>query len=198
MSQPATHLGQGRGCLGARGLAGSSAPAALSPVTPNPSRHGGWLAKTCSASSSSIRLPFISSFHAPRCLYRARRKAAGRFLFISDKLRSDHPFGFLQDGNFCKGGCMAAQLEHPLGYSCVSSSTLCSAANFASAQESSPMPCLVQPRGIQGCSQALWPWGQEDAPCRRFCPVSPADMGSQEKFTLPGLFLVWGSMACCG
>lgn len=93
---------------------------------------------------------------------------------------------------------MAAQLEHPLGYSCVGSAALRSAANFASAQESSPVPCLVQPRGIQGCSQALRPQGQEDAPCRTFCPVSPAGMGSQEKFTLPGLSLARGSVACCG
>lgn len=71
--------------------------------------------------------PFhLGSFHV------SRREAAGSFLLISEKLRSDHPFGFLQDGNFCKGGHVAAQLEHPGGYSCVGSSALDSAVNFAS------------------------------------------------------------------
>lgn len=77
------------------------------------------------------------------------------FLFtISDELRSDHPFGFLQDGNFHKGGRVAAQLEHPLGCSCVGTSALNSAANFANTEKSSPMPCPLHPRGMRGCHGA--------------------------------------------
>lgn len=63
---------------------------ALSPGIPNPSRYEGRL--TGFISQPFLRAPFhLSSFHVSSLRYTSRREAAGRSLFISDKLTSDHP-----------------------------------------------------------------------------------------------------------
>lgn len=102
------------------------------------------------------------------------------FLFtISDKLRSDHPFVFLQDGNFHKGGHVAAQLEHPLG--CSLHRYLCTQLCCKLCKHQKEQPHAV-PTASQG--DAGLPRRREDAPCRglwhgRLCPA-------------PSLQLTWG------
>lgn len=183
LSVPAgTCSGQGR----EPGALPAALPGCAQPCGPKSLPAQGPTCKDVLSSQHFHQAPFhLGSFHV------SRREAAGRILFISDKLRSDHPFRFLQDGNFWKGGGVAAQLEHPLGYSHAGSSTLGSAAEPVKAPMSSPVPCPLQPGG----SRALV--GREDAPVQQVesCPVSPADMGSQEKFALPGPSPVRGSMA---
>lgn len=183
-------LGVPAGTCSGQGREPGALPAALpgcaQPCGPKSLPAQGPTCKDVLSSQHFHQAPFhLGSFHV------SRREAAGRILFISDKLRSDHPFRFLQDGNFWKGGGVAVQLEHPLGYSHAGSSTLGSAAEPVKAPMSSPVPCPLQPGG----SRALV--GREDAPVQQVesCPVSPVDMGTQEKFGRPGPSPVRGSMA---
>lgn len=125
-----------------QGWAGAAWEPKAQPCGPKSLTEQGLTCKDTFSSQHFHQAPFhLGSFHV------SRREAAGRILFISDKLRSDHPFRVLQDGNFWKGGGVAAQLEHPLGYSHAGSSTLGSAADPAKTPKSSPVPCPVQPGG---------------------------------------------------
>lgn len=154
-----TYLGQGRE-LGAQRAA---LPSCAQPCGPKSLTAQGPTCKDMFSSQHFHQALFhLRSFHV------SRREAAGRILFISDKLRSDHPFRFLQDGNFWKGGGVAAQLEHPLGYSHAGSSTCGSAADPVKAPKSSPVPCPVQlggsralagaaAAGLGGCSGTAGP-----------------------------------------
>jgi len=151
-------LEAGQGLPGGPGLGQQLCPGCVQPCDPEPLASPGPACKDAFSSQPSRQTPFhLRSFHVPR------REAAGRFSFNSDKLRSAHPFGFLQDGKFCRGGRAAAQLEHPPGYSCAGSSGTRLRRKFCKHLKEQPRAVPAAAREDAG---PLRPWPQQDAPRR--------------------------------
>lgn len=172
-------------------MASSSDPAVLSPVTPNPSHHAEWLAKIHSTPSTLLS-PIFS------CI---QTGSSRQVLIYLRQIEVRPPVWVFARQECCEGGCVSAQLLHPLGSACTSSPAVSSAASLANAQQSSPTPCPLQPGGCQAGAgtAATRPGGCSVPPGLAWhvmpCPISLG--GGQEVFALPGLSPVQGSAACC-